>query len=148
MSEDKHTGAILTAMYLFSICFLKSDVPTAPLNLKSRLRRDLGDPFIELTWDYPLHDGGVPVSTYQVEFKPIGAAWSNAASLQTVEKQINIWKTSQEEEVYHVRLSAVNGVGFGETSSILKVAFAGKMTLEEPTYYDFLHILTKPNTSV
>lgn len=133
MPEDKQSNpnnSHIIVSHLFSI----SDVPTAPQNLRSLLRRNLGDPFIDLTWDYPLHDGGVPVSTYLVEYKPIDAAWSNAASLQTVEKHINIWKTSQDEEIYDVRLSAVNGVGFGETTSILKVAFAGKGIPEKQTW--------------
>jgi hypothetical protein len=65
------------------------------------------------------------VLAYQVEYKPVHSAWSNAAKIETVEKEINLWKTSKDEEIYQVRVRAINGVGFSDASSILKVAFAG-----------------------
>ncbi|KAK3741854.1 hypothetical protein QZH41_018851 [Actinostola sp. cb2023] len=100
------------------------DEPTAPQNLRTQLVRNLGDPFIQLTWGYPRDDGGVSVSAYQIEYKPVGSPWSNAAKLVTEEQQSTLWKTSKDINIYEVRIQAINGVGVSEASNILIAAFA------------------------
>lgn len=92
--------------------------------------RNLGEAFIKLTWGYPRDDGGVVVSAYQIEYKPVGSTWSAAArSEETLEQETTLWKTSKTVNLYEVRIRAINGVGFGEWSSTINAAFAGRFVI-------------------
>jgi titin len=102
-------------------------LPSAPVNLAAQS----GLQIVSLTWDPPLYNGGIPITSYLVEYRISGITpentWNNPpisvpASLSYSPSQVVT--DLQNGTLYDFRVAAVNAVGTGPHSAIVT----------EPTY--------------
>jgi len=87
-------------------------VPSAPRNLVARW----GDGYVDLTWEAPADDGGLPITGYRIYR---GARSGDEVLLATVGNETTYYNDTEVRngQAYYYRVSAVNGVGEGELSA-------------------------------
>jgi len=87
-------------------------VPSAPRNLVARA----GDGYVNLTWEAPDDDGGLPIVGYKIYR---GTSSGNEVLLTTVGNEITYYNDTglTNGQRYYYRVSALNGVGEGELSA-------------------------------
>ncbi|KAK3703484.1 hypothetical protein RRG08_024788 [Elysia crispata] len=80
--------------------------------------KDRDRTFIELNWEPPKHDGGSPITGYEVERKePKNNRWMKVSKTPVLEPTYKDEKV-QEGKEYEYRVTAVNAAGPSEPSSV------------------------------
>ncbi|UCF08116.1 MAG: fibronectin type III domain-containing protein, partial [Thermoplasmata archaeon] len=105
----------------------RSTIPAKPMTVPSaprNLQEEVGDGFVNITWDNPLDDGGSPVTEYHIYRNDTQDVYATVSGDQ-------LWYNDQSVIVgvtYRYRVAAVNSEGEGGTSSEA-VAKAGSVPL-------------------
>ncbi|XP_062393485.1 neural cell adhesion molecule 1-like, partial [Sardina pilchardus] len=93
---------------------IQAEVPSVP----SIERVEPYSSTAQVEFDEPMSDGGVPVLRYKAEWRAGGAEWTDKE--YSAENGLNVITIEdlKPDTVYELRLSAINGKGQGESSSV------------------------------
>jgi hypothetical protein len=86
-----------------------------------------------ITWDAPSVDGGLPVNRYSIQMKRTDDAWTDPLVVDTTTGDTDYDSSNDDLEYgtsYDVRISARNGIGYGEYSPAVSIT-SGQATTHE-----------------
>ncbi|MCK5560307.1 MAG: right-handed parallel beta-helix repeat-containing protein, partial [Thermoplasmata archaeon] len=105
---------------------IPSTTPSAPLNLKT----EMGDFYINLTWDLPFNDGGLPITNYKI-YK--GNVSGKIEFLNFIENVLYYNDTEVSNDVtYLYRISGINSRGEGTLSNETNITYFSKNLNQHP----------------
>ncbi|MEI8223741.1 MAG: peptidoglycan-binding protein [bacterium] len=87
----------------------------------------------DFTWEVPLSDGGLPISSYRIQVKLSTANWDNPLALEATTTSLSYDDNDNKldyDQTYDVRISAENWLGYGEYSNPVQFT-VGNSTVHE-----------------
>lgn len=116
-------------MPFFLYVYIFSEKPGPPRNLvRQKVFYDKSKtPYLTITWEAPIYDGGAAVTNYVVEYKTVKTEWSTA-NISTVHVT-EFSFPAHVSETYTVRVRAVNSLGEGNPSNFIFAKLTGKFYL-------------------
>ena len=107
-----------TGLYSNSVSATTHDVPGVPRGLTVTVASDT---HIQLSWQAPTHDGGHPITGYQLQYSTDGINFVNLTITNetTLSYQQRILSRRTK---YHYQVAAVNSVGTGAYSNSVTIA--------------------------
>ena len=119
---------VIEAIILHEICLFSVAKPGAP-STPEILRTDKTS--ADLQWSPPTEDGGAPITSYIIEYRPSGAVrWNRANSSPVLETTFSVADLREGSE-YEFRVSAENKAGVGPASPPSKTVRVEKPLGEE-----------------
>ena len=94
-------------------------VPTAPRSLNAT---GVGNTRINLSWNAPDSDGGSPITGYKIEVSSNGNSWTTRVANTGSANRTYSHTGLSTGDTRHYRVSAINSVGTGPTSNVVRAS--------------------------
>lgn len=83
-------------------------------------------PHIHVHWNRPIDNGGLRITQYRLEHKPVSQKnWKRATRVLTKDEEYIMQNVGENQE-YHLRVAAENPMGTGSWSNVATVKYRGK----------------------